>query len=161
MTTQGAAPALIVLVTAPWCVPCRPAATVMRELARRHPEVQGVVISDPPEDLADALGVEVIPTWLRLELRAGGDGPAGEHDVAGGDSVDHLPQLWDRFCEAKATDPTGAPLRRLAGAPGGAVGATSAGATPSTDGPSWWCRTRSLRGAHPKHVVERAIFRGL
>lgn len=82
---QGAAPAgseLLVLVTASWCAPARPAVTILRELSRRWgPDRTAVHLLDPEPALLDALGVEVLPTWLLLEHAGPGD-PSAAPDTS-------------------------------------------------------------------------------
>lgn len=58
---------VVVLVSASWAGPSRPAPTVLRELGRRWgTAVQTLLIEDPEEEVLDALRVEVIPTWMRF-----------------------------------------------------------------------------------------------
>lgn len=58
---------VVVLVSAPWAGPSRPAPTVLRELARRWGEsVRTLLIEDPDEAVLDELHVSVLPTWLRF-----------------------------------------------------------------------------------------------
>jgi hypothetical protein len=58
---------VVVLVSAPWAGPSRPAPTVLRELARRWGEsVQTLLAEDPDEAVLDQLHVSVLPTWLRF-----------------------------------------------------------------------------------------------
>lgn len=57
----------VVLVTADWAGPARPAETVLRELSRRWGDaVRAVVVDASQDELLDLLGVDVVPTWLRL-----------------------------------------------------------------------------------------------
>jgi thiol-disulfide isomerase/thioredoxin len=57
--------AVIILVTASWCLPCRPARTLLRELqARWGTRYRGLVLEDSPAWVLERLEVEEIPTWL-------------------------------------------------------------------------------------------------
>lgn len=57
----------VILVTADWAGPARPAATVLRELSRRWgDEVRTGVVDASQDALIDLLAVDVVPTWLRL-----------------------------------------------------------------------------------------------
>ncbi len=60
-------PVAIVLVTADWAGPSRPAPTLLRELSRRWGSaVRAVLVDSAQDDVLDLLEVEVVPTWLRL-----------------------------------------------------------------------------------------------
>ncbi|ATG50575.1 hypothetical protein CFK38_02850 [Brachybacterium vulturis] len=66
---QGsAAPVPVVMVvSAPWAGPSRPAPTVLRELGRRWGSaVQVLLVEDPSEQFLEDWSVEVLPTWLKL-----------------------------------------------------------------------------------------------
>lgn len=68
---RGLGPVAVVLVTADWAGPARPAATILRELSRRWGEaVHTVLLQDADDAVLDLLGVEVIPTWLRFVGRS-------------------------------------------------------------------------------------------
>lgn len=57
----------VVLVTADWAGPARPAATVLRELSRRWGDAAIALVVDASQDaMLDLLGVDVVPTWLRF-----------------------------------------------------------------------------------------------
>lgn len=68
--------AVVVLVSAAWAGPSRPAPTVLRELARRWGgQVHALLVEDPTDELLDLLQVEALPTWMRFlpaELHAPG-----------------------------------------------------------------------------------------
>lgn len=67
----------VLLVSARWSTPARPAATVLRELARRWgSSVLSLELEDAGEDMLDRLGVETIPTWLRLTKSSTQGSPA-------------------------------------------------------------------------------------
>lgn len=75
----------VVLVTADWAGPARPAATVLRELSRRWGDAVHTVMVDASQDAAlELLGVDVVPTWLRFVRVAGTalDGPLVPHETA-------------------------------------------------------------------------------
>lgn len=60
-------PPVVVLISADWAGPSRPAPTVLRELARRWgTAIRTLWIEDPAEEVLDLLEVEVLPTWLRF-----------------------------------------------------------------------------------------------
>lgn len=66
-TSQPEPSVAVVLVTADWAGPARPAATVLRELSRRWGDQVRTGIIDASQDaLLDLLAVDVVPTWLRL-----------------------------------------------------------------------------------------------
>lgn len=58
---------MVVVVSAPWAGPSRPAPTVLRELARRWGgAMQVLIVEDPSDAVLDAWSIEVLPTWLRF-----------------------------------------------------------------------------------------------
>lgn len=57
----------VVLVTADWAAPARPATTVLRELTRRWgPTIRALVLKTGDDDVLGTLDVSSIPTWLRF-----------------------------------------------------------------------------------------------
>lgn len=63
---------VVVLVSASWADPSRPAPTVLRELSRRWGDaVHTVLIEDPSDELLDLWQVDALPTWLRGESGPG------------------------------------------------------------------------------------------
>ncbi|MDN5900759.1 MAG: hypothetical protein L0H74_11900 [Brachybacterium sp.] len=63
---MGGVPVLVV-VTAPWAGPSRPAPTVLWELGRRWgAAVRVLLVEDPSEELLDQWSVDVLPTWLQF-----------------------------------------------------------------------------------------------
>lgn len=70
---------LLVLVTAPWAPPARPAARVLTELQRRwNPaRVRALTVVSAPETL-DLLDVDRVPTWIVLGPAAA---DAAHHDA--------------------------------------------------------------------------------
>lgn len=85
----------VLLVSAQWSTPARPAATVLRELARRWgSSVLSLLLEDADEDMLDRLGVETIPTWLRLTKSASRGSTADPsvtvvHDLSAADVLGH------------------------------------------------------------------------
>ncbi|WP_157975598.1 hypothetical protein [Brachybacterium sp. YJGR34] len=69
---------VVVLVSADWAGPSRPAPTVLLELGRRWgTEVTTLLVEDPSEEILDQLQVEVLPTWIgALPATAGTTDPA-------------------------------------------------------------------------------------
>lgn len=64
---------VVVLISAAWAGPSRPAPTILKELARRWGDrVHTLLVEDPTDEIIEQLGIEVLPTWLRLE-HLGGD----------------------------------------------------------------------------------------
>lgn len=94
---EGTVP-VVVVVSAPWAGPSRPAPTVLRELARRWGSaLQVLLVEDPDEDLLERWSISALPTWLKF------DSPTGSaHDGEG--LV--LPEI-------AGTDPSGRHLRLL------------------------------------------------
>ncbi|GAA1490778.1 hypothetical protein [Brachybacterium sacelli] len=94
----------VVLVTADWSAPARPAPTVLRELARRWgPAVRALVLKDADDGVLETLDVSSIPTWLRftrVETEGEPRDPSAPvvrdlrgADLAGEDVV--LPGAWE------------------------------------------------------------------
>ncbi len=72
---------VVVLVSADWAGPSRPAPTVLRELGRRWGEGRRtLLIEDPDDAVLDQLQVNVLPTWL---LCAPGEGPQTIPELSG------------------------------------------------------------------------------
>jgi hypothetical protein len=59
-------PVLLVLVTAAWSLPARPATTALRELAPRWGGDIHPLVADARPDVLDLLHVESVPTWIFL-----------------------------------------------------------------------------------------------
>jgi hypothetical protein len=58
----------LVLVTADWAGPAKPARTVLRELSRRWGDaVLAVLVENPEPENLEQLDVDVVPTWLLFE----------------------------------------------------------------------------------------------
>ncbi|APX33508.1 hypothetical protein BH708_13185 [Brachybacterium sp. P6-10-X1] len=114
----------VLLVTAAWSAPARPAATVLRELARRWgSRVHALLVEDADEEMLDLLGVQTIPTWIRLS-RATARGSAVNSSVTTFHET--------TFHDLRATDLHGNPVV-LTGA---------------------WTITHCRSGALPKHAVD-------
>lgn len=146
---QGAAPAgseLLVLVTASWCAPARPAVTILRELSRRWgPDRTAVHLLDPEPALLDALGVEVLPAWLLLEHEEPGEPSAVPDTSAAPDAHDaHDAHDAERSTTERST------VRRT-------VRTSTLLPTPTGERielrGSWTERHRRT-GALPKHVID-------
>lgn len=91
----------VLLVTAAWCIPCRPAPTLLRELARRWSgDVHPVLLEDPSDAQLDEWGISVLPTWLRLEPAAE---PADTRSVEPADALDDA--LTDEPADTPADPP--------------------------------------------------------
>ena len=68
VTPEPGARPVVVLISATWAGPSRPAPTVLRELSRRWAgELSVVLLEDPLEEVLEQLEVELVPTWVRLE----------------------------------------------------------------------------------------------
>lgn len=88
-TTAGAlGTPVVVLVSASWAGPSRPAPTVLRELSRRWgSSILTLLVEDPDGDVLEQWHIDALPTWLRF--RAGAPGTALA-DAQGGLSVPSL-----------------------------------------------------------------------
>lgn len=81
---------VVMVVSADWAGPSRPAPTVLRELGRRWgAAIRVLLVEDPSDEQLALLGVEVLPTWLRFvpHAAAAGDGAAEDGQ---GTAVDAL-----------------------------------------------------------------------
>lgn len=66
-TTGGPAAPVVVLVSASWAAPSRPAPTVLRELSTRWgSEILTLLVEDPEDEVLEQWNVDVLPTWLRF-----------------------------------------------------------------------------------------------
>lgn len=166
-------PRVLVLVSAAWSVPSRPAPTVLRELARRPgAPVRGLLLEDPERAVLDELGVSVLPTWLVLGPaadRPGGDvgGPGGRSDggpggrsVGGPDPDDGGPEGCDGA--ERHADPDRAAAERVDAVPVDAdpvitdlTGLDAAGEPTRLRGR--WRELRRAEGALPKHAVAALV----
>lgn len=64
---HGARP-VVVLISAAWAGPSRPAPTALRELSRRWAgDVRTVLLEEPGSEAIDQLDISLVPTWIRLE----------------------------------------------------------------------------------------------
>lgn len=122
----------IVLVWADWCAPCRPAPTVLRELARRWgADAHAVLIEDPTDEQLDLLGITALPAWIRLR--------SGLHDA------DHQ---FDRPGGVPET-----PTEPGVGTVAGLQGRRPDGAMVQL--PGEWTVEERFEGALPKHEVHQ------
>lgn len=61
----------VVLISASWAEPSRPAPTVLTELSRRWgSSAHTLLVEDPDDDLLDQWDVQMLPTWMRFTPRA-------------------------------------------------------------------------------------------
>lgn len=133
----------VLLVSAPWSTPARPAVTVLRELARRWGSaIRPVMLEDADEDALDRLGIETIPTWLRFTRSAqeGSGSPRARFDpgpdpgaaLGATPDADFPPNVFRDL-----------PLSDLAGHDVVLEGD--------------WTLTRRRTGALPKHIVDETF----
>lgn len=140
LSPESAAP-VVVLVSADWAGPSRPAPTVLRELGRRWgDDVTVLLVEDPSDDLLLAWDVEVLPTWLRFVPAA--TGAAQEAEDAAGAAAPGGPESGGAAAAAGAV--SGLILPELAGE--------------ALDGravvlPGPWRLMHRRTGAQPKHVI--------
>lgn len=128
--TAAGAPA-VVLVSAPWATPSRPAPTVLWELSRRWgPALHAVLIEPPSEELLDLLAIDSLPTWLRFR-----PGSVNEPSAPGELEVVEEPSASAEPCVVAEL-----------------VGTSSSGEAITLPGP--WTLVHRRTGALPKHVVE-------
>lgn len=167
----------VVLVTADWAGPARPAETVLRELSRRWGDaVRAVVVDASQDEILDLLGVDVVPTWLRF-IRVTDQASDGSGDPGSPAGPASTPPGLVAGADATEVKETGAAATGAAGAPGaaGAAGAAEAAGGPSRidehlilrDLPvasstgdhtvlaGTWRLTKRRTGALPKHDVAR------
>lgn len=131
----------VLLVTAAWCIPCRPAPTLLRELARRWSgDVHPVLLEDPSDAQLDEWGISVLPTWLRLEPAAE---PADTRSVGPADALDDA--LTDEPADTPA-DPPGE------GRPGARI---------STQGTYGIRDSHDIHGTHDTHDTHGLIVRDI
>lgn len=80
-TSRTALP-VVVVVSASWAGPSRPAPTVLRELGRRWDgTVQILLVEDPSDELLERWSVDVLPTWLRFLSAAEQADAVGEEQL--------------------------------------------------------------------------------
>lgn len=71
MTPEPDARPVVVLISATWAGPSRPAPTVLTELSRRWgQDIRAVLLEDPLDEVLDQLEITLVPTWVRLEPAA-------------------------------------------------------------------------------------------
>lgn len=145
---------MVVLISATWAGPSRPAPTILRELQRRWgTSVGAVLLEDPDDAVIDALRIGVVPTWLRLEPAppgpiAGPTPPAEQDPPPPQDSPAHGD---DR---SGSTSPEGGgPLPRPAAVTLELDGVSPLGDPLTLSGT--WVETHRRTGALPKHLIDR------
>lgn len=137
----------VVLITADWCAPARPAPTILRELSVRWGgAIETVHLHNPEDQVLTALRVTALPTWLLLRP---GDGSAGSDasaaatlrpgspsapELAPPDSTDRAAALPEQFQDPDSAPSWPAALRRF-----------------MEEG---WAEAHRRTGAHPKHVID-------
>ena len=66
-TTDTPAVPVVLLVSASWAAPSRPAPTVLKELSRRWgAHILTLLVEDPEDEALEQWRVDVLPTWLRF-----------------------------------------------------------------------------------------------
>lgn len=72
---------MVVLVSASWAGPSRPAPTVLQELSRRWgSRILTLLVEDPEDDVLEQWDVDVVPTWLRFRAGAPEAPPDGAQE---------------------------------------------------------------------------------
>lgn len=123
---DGAAHDVVVLVSASWAGPSRPAPTVLRELGRRwRGALRTLLVEEPDDDLVDSWRIEFLPTWLRFRHGGAAVGEVERRDGHDGHDGLIVPDLR---------------------------GAAPSGEIVTLPGP--WRLVHRRSGALPKHVVE-------
>ena len=124
---------VVVLVSASWAGPSRPAPTVLRELARRWGGTPtALLVEDPDDALLERWQVEHLPTWIACRRMEEGQTPVGADEE---ESPSVTPTEGAAPCVLTGLEgctPTGDPLSL----------------------PGRWQVVRRHSGALPKHVVE-------
>lgn len=144
---------MVVLVSATWAGPSRPAPTVLRELQRRWgTRVDAVLIEDPDDAVIDALRIEIVPTWLRLEPApdeaiSDSTAPAGQNQPSQQRSLAHRDE---RSGSTRAEG--GGPVPRPAAMRLEVEAVSPLGGTLTIAGA--WVETHRRTGALPKHLID-------
>lgn len=89
---EGRVPVLV-LLSADWAGPSRPAPTLLRELARRWgSSMHTLLVEDPDDGILDRWQVEHLPTWLRFVPadEGGADEPLGHEGPEGDEGAAHV-----------------------------------------------------------------------
>lgn len=176
---------VLVLLSADWAGPSRPAPTLLRELSRRWgPSMRTLLLEDPDDELLDRWEVEHLPTWLRFVpegREAGRDHGDVGHPLGDGEN-DHrvAPTGRDRgdaldLGSQRPRDADGSPgTSDSASAPASAAGSDAArlvlgtvlreealtGRAPGGEEithPGPWRLSHRRSGALPKHVVDAEL----
>lgn len=152
---EGAA-AVLVLLSADWAGPSRPAPTVLRELARRWGHsMHTLLLDDPDEETLDRWSVEHLPTWLRFDPAPAPDGTAETSSSCTAQADGEASAADSAGMTATEGDPTGAALPEACSSTlyeDELRGLSAGGEQISLPGP--WVLTHRRSGALPKHVVE-------
>lgn len=145
---------MVVLLSATWAGPSRPAPTVLRELHKRWGgSVGAVLIEDPDDAVIDALGIEVVPTWLRFEPAP--RGPAADPSLPA-EQGPPTPQCSSEHGNARSgsTGPEGGGAKlRPATTELEVEGMDPLGRPVTLSGA--WLETHRRTGAAPKHLIDR------
>ena len=154
-TAEGAA-AVLVLLSADWAGPSRPAPTLLRELARRWgPAMHTLLLEDPDDETLDRWGVEHLPTWLRFVPAPAQHGGAETSSGSTSGADGKAPAADPTDMTAIEGDPSDAALRDASSTSlyeDVLRGCSPGGAALSLPGP--WVLAHRRSGALPKHVVE-------
>lgn len=136
---------VVVLVSASWAGPSRPAPTVLRELGRRWgTAVRTLLVENPEDEVLDAWGVEVVPTWMRFVRQ--GSGPTTLSDTR---------VISDASTSSDARSATSGQDRPVRLVLAQLEGVGHDGASVRLEGP--WDLTHRLEGAQPKHAVDAVL----
>lgn len=137
----------VVLITADWCAPARPAPTVLRELSARWGEaLETFHIRNPDDDVLTALGVTSLPTWLLLRIgdSSPGSGTTAATALPSGSPSAAEPTPWNG---AERGDARPAQPRTPESAPGWAAALRRLMEEGAVE-------VHRRTGAHPKHVID-------
>lgn len=160
------APALVLLISAEWALPARPAVTVLTELQRRwDPRVTRALVAEAIPSVLDSFSVDRLPTWILLRpqvvVASEANHPAAEHDpdprdrdhAKGPDSAVRV-HPGDPACTA-GQQPTARTTPREWFSIGHEAVRTSDGSVARLLGS--WQEVSRLVGATPKHAVADAV----
>lgn len=153
---EGAVPVLV-LLSADWAGPSRPAPTLLRELARRWgPAMHTLLVEDPDDEILDRWGVTHLPAWLRFvpDLpRANSANETTPTPTSLGDGTHQDAQTEDD--RLGAGDEPVEDDRRHGLREDVLRGRSPGGADLTVPGP--WVLSHRRSGALPKHAVETEL----